>query len=290
MHRIPITIADILIEVKSPYSASELGIEKRLGPFFGEPVNPVSVVSINWSESIGAPEIKGEKIYDPGEIWRMYRNGEDYYAAIRYADSDVAAASEGVLQANRTWDMIKLTEVRNGPNWESLLNIGASELLLRTKILFDDGLIFHACGLDDNGRGILFSGHSGAGKSTLGKLWTGLSGVVVLNDDRIAVRVDKSGPICYGTPWAGQSEIACSHSAPLSAIFLVEQAPESEVRILPHSVSAPMLLARAFLPYWNRNLMNRALANMNSILRATRVYLLRCRPEAEVIALVRSLL
>jgi hypothetical protein len=290
MYRIPITIADILIEVKSSYSAFELGIEKRLGPFFGERADAAGVVTIDWKEIDGAPEIQGEMIYDPGEIWRMYRDGEDYYAAIRYASGHPTAGSEGVLRANCTWDIIRLTERKNGPNWESLLNIGASELVLRTKILFVDGLVFHACGVDDNGSGIVFLGHSGAGKSTLGRLWTGLSGVVVMNDDRIAVRVDKSGPICYGTPWGGLGEIACNHNSPLAGIFLVEQAPENELRVLSRSVSAPMLLARAFLPYWDRDLMKRALANMDKILRTTPVYLLRCRPEAEVIPLVRSVL
>jgi hypothetical protein len=229
-------------------------------------------------------------IYDPGEIWKMYCDGEEYYAVIRYVSGHPTAGSEGLLQANCTWDIIRLTEQKNGPNWESLLNIGASELVLRTKILFGDGLVFHACGVDDNGRGIVFSGHSGAGKSTLGRLWTSVSGAVVMNDDRIAVRVDKSGPICYGTPWGGQSEIARNHSSPLAGIFLVEQAPENELKMLSPSLSAPMLLARAFLPYWDRDLMKRALANMNKILRTTRVYLLRCRPEAEVISLVRSVL
>ena len=34
VHNIPITIANILIELTSPLSATELGIEQRLGPFF----------------------------------------------------------------------------------------------------------------------------------------------------------------------------------------------------------------------------------------------------------------
>jgi hypothetical protein len=290
MHRIPVTIANILIEIKTPYSASEMGIEKRLGGFMGEPDDPVSAVSIVWEESAGEPVPMGEMIYDPGEIWQMYRHDGNYYAAINYLSDHVAGGSGGVLRSNSTWDTFTLTEPKNGANWESVLNIGASELVLRTKILFDDGLVFHACGVDDNGRGIVFSGHSGAGKSTLARLWTSVSGVIGMNDDRIAIRADKIGPICYGTPWGGQSEIARNHSSPLSAIFLVEQALENNIKILSPSVSAPMLLARAFLPYWDRDLMERALANMNRILRTTPVYLLRCRPEAEVIPLVRSIL
>ena len=83
MHRIPITIANVLIEIRSPYSASEMGIEKRLGGFLGEPDDPVSTVSIVWEESAGAPAPKGEMIYDPGDIWRMYRHDGNYYASIK---------------------------------------------------------------------------------------------------------------------------------------------------------------------------------------------------------------
>ena len=297
LHNISIRIANILIELTSPLSAAELGIEERLGPFFGASDNPIARVSLRWEERDGAPSPCGELIYDPGSIWRMYRAGEAFYAAISYQDEGAAANPQSVLRANATWDDLTLTEQRTGATlrnsgqaWQSRLNIGAGELLLRTKILLTDGLVFHASGIDDNGRGIVFVGHSGAGKSTQAGLWSQVPGAVAMNDDRIAVRPNASGAMCYGTPWGGTANIARNHHAPLSALILLEQAPENDIRRLSPSTSAPLLLARAFLPYWDQALMRRAFANLDALLARVPVYRLRCRPEPEVISLVRSML
>ena len=137
--------------------------------------------------------------------------------------------------------------------WQSLLNIGAGELILRTAILFTGGLVFHASGLDDNGKGIVFVGHSGAGKSTQVGLWSQEPGVIAMNDDRIAVRVEANGAMCYGTPWGGTADIARNHAAPLSALIVLEQAPENAIQPLAPAAAASLLTARAFLPYWDRH-------------------------------------
>lgn len=286
MHNIPITIADILIEITSPLSVAELGIEPRFGPFFGAPEKPLVHVALRWEESAHSPAPRGDLIYDPGSLWKMYRAGDAYNAALSYTHKDVRA----VLRANVAWDDLTLTEQRSGLNWQTMFNIGAGELLLRTKILLTDGLVFHASAIDDNGRGIVFVGHAGAGKSTQLGLWNHESGVIAMNDDRIAMRVNANGAICYGTPWGGTDEIARNHQAPLSALILLEQASENKIQRLSPSDAAPMLLARAFLPYWDRSLMQRAFENLNKLLARVPVYLLRCRPEPAVVSLVRSVL
>ena len=290
LHNIPITIADILIDLQSPLSATELRIQERLGDFFGVTENPIARVSVRWQESDVPPTPRGEMIYDPGSIWRMYRAAEEYEAAIGYPDEGEVAIVQAVLKANSAWNDLTLTERRLGSNWQSLLNIGAGELILRTSVLFTHGLVFHASGIDDNGRGIVFVGHAGAGKSTQTGLWNGVPGAIAMNDDRVAVRCNSKGAVCYGTPWGGTADIARNHKAPLSVIILLEQAPENSIEPMDSSVSAPMLLARAFLPYWDQALMEKAFTNLNAILDCVPVYRLRCRPEPSIIPLVRSVL
>lgn len=290
LHNIPVSIANILIELTSPLSAAELGIEQRLGPFVGAPDNPFARVSLRWEESDGVPCPCGELIYDPGSIWRMYRAGEAFYAAISYPDGGAAANPQGVLRADAAWENLTLSEQRMGATWQSLLNIGAGELILRTAILFTGGLVFHSSGLDDNGKGLVFIGHAGAGKSTQVGLWSQEPGVIAMNDDRIAVRVEAGGPMCYGTPWGGTADIARNHAAPLAALIVLEQVPENAIQRLSPAAAAPLLTARAFLPYWDHSLMVRAMANLNAILACVPVYRLRCRPESAVIPLVRSVL
>jgi hypothetical protein len=284
MPEIHVTIADIPIEIHSPLSAAQLGIEERLGPFFGEPKSAAGPVSLQWKTS-EAPSPKGELIFDPGSIWQMYRSAQGYDAAWNYMHHSIQA----VLSANPTWDDLILTEKCSGPDWRSLLNLGAGELLLRTRILFSAGLVFHASGLDDNGHGVVFVGHSGAGKSTQVGLWGTLPGVVAMNDDRIAIRLTEQGAIAYGTPWGGTADIARNHQVPLTVILVLEQAPENELQPLSPTVALPLLIARTFIPYWDRELMQRALSNLDAIAAQVPIYRLRCRPEIDVVPLVRSL-
>lgn len=289
-HEIPIGIGGLLIELFSPLSAAELGIEERLEGFFGAPEKSLGRVALRWEESLRPPLPCGELVYDPGSIWKMYRAGEDCCAALTYESDGLAAQAQSVLCANAGWDNLTLTEQRIGKRWQSLLNIGAGELLFRTAILFTDGLVFHASGLDDNGKGVVFIGHAGAGKSTQLSQWSDEPGVIAMNDDRIAVRVEAGGPRCYGTPWGGTSNIARNHDVPLAAMVVIEQAPENAIEPIPPAAAASLLAARAFLPYWDPALMLRALANLNAILARVPVYRLRCRPERETVPLVRSVL
>ena len=291
-HKIPIRIANILIELTSPLSAAELGIEGRLGPFraTGAPEQPLARVALRWEESTHPPAPRGDLIYDPGSLWKMYREGPDYYAALTYQSEGQAAQAQSLLRANPAWNDLTLTEQRAGAQWQSLLNIGAGELILRTAILFTGGLVFHSSALDDNGQGIVFIGHSGAGKSTQVDLWSQEPGVIAMNDDRIAVRMEADGPMCYGTPWGGTADIARNHAAPLAALIVLEQASENAIQPVAPAAAASLLAARAFLPYWDPALMQRALANLNAILAHVPIYRLRCRPERAVIPLVRSVL
>ncbi len=293
-HSIPITIADTLIDLASPLSADELGITQRLGPFFGRPDNPLAHVALRWQESIEPPIPSGDVIYDAGVVWRMHRAtvpgvGEVYEAALHHQSDSRSALVKAVLRANPSWDDLTLTERRSGPSWGSLLAISAGELILRAAIVLTGGLMFHASGLDDNGQGVLFLGHSGAGKSTQAGLWRQEPGVLVMNEDRMAVRADEQGARCYGTPWGGTAGHVLNHAAPLAGIVVIEQGPENGIEPILPAAAASLLTARAYLPYWDPALMRRALGNVNAMLSKVPVYRLRCRPEPAVIPLVRSL-
>ncbi len=220
----------------------------------------------------------------------MYRADQEFYAAINYEPDDGSAPAQGVLRANADWNDLRLTEWHTGTHWRSLLGLGAGELILRTSMLFCDGLVLHASGVDDNGRGLVFVGHAGAGKSTLASLWGHVPGAIAMNDDRMAIRVGSDAPMCYGTPWGGTGNVARNHQTALAAIVLLEQAHENNIQSLSTSIAGPSLLARAFLPYWDESLMERALANVRSILGSVPVFHLRWRPETAVIPLIRSVL
>ena len=119
IHKIPIGIADILIELTSPLSARALGIEKRLGPFFGRLKNPRSHVALRWRESEGDLAPQGRLICDPGAVWRMYRENGGDCAALSYHDEGLPQAVLALLQANPSWPLIRMASDPHTP-WAQL--------------------------------------------------------------------------------------------------------------------------------------------------------------------------
>jgi hypothetical protein len=125
------------------------------------------------------------------------------------------------------------------------------ELLMMHRLSLGEGVELHALGLaDQDGAGYLFLGHSGAGKSTTARLWMSQPGVRMLSDDRIILRKHGQKVWMYGTPWHGDAGVASPLSVPLSAIYLLEQAPANEVLPLPSGKAAAELFARAFVPHY----------------------------------------
>lgn len=160
------------------------------------------------------------------------------------------------------------------------------EILFRTKILFHKGLVIHAAAIEHQGKGIIFSAPSETGKSTQASLWKQYMGASIINGDRPAIRLIDNNPYVYGTPWSGSSSDFKNCRAPLSAIVMLEQAPENSLIKLDKSKALNYLLPRCFLPYQNSNLMTLALDNLTMIIETTPIYLLKCKPDKEAVELV----
>lgn len=288
-------IADLTLTVECPLPFQEIGLPGRLSPFGVPPPAPASDIVIRW-EGVShlSPLPADELIYDPKQVWRMFkgRDGCETLVDIDYGSRWKARPPRARLEVNNTWERALLLERMAARNqqFSTILPLGPSELMIRTRIIFSDGLVFHACGLDDNGRGLLMAGRAGAGKSTQGLLWAREDGVVALSDDRVAVRLNTGGVTIYGTPWGGTANIARNHQVPLSAILLLEKARKNELVPLSPAESVPLLAARAFLPYWNSELLARSFDVLDRLLAQIPVYRLRCCPAPAVIPLVRSVL
>jgi hypothetical protein len=112
------------------------------------------------------------------------------------------------------------------------------------------GLLFHACGTDDGGKGYLFLGHSGDGKSTTATLCFD-RGITVLNDDRIVVRENKGVFRIHGTPWHGDFKEHSSHGLPVQKIFFLRHGKKNSSRLKNGAEAVSMLLARSFPPFWD---------------------------------------
>jgi len=146
--------------------------------------------------------------------------------------------------------------------------------------------VLHSCAtLGTGGRANLFFGLSGAGKSTLGGLAIE-AGRRVLSDDLNTVDLDEAGDLpVQGYPWTGDhgprswTEV---RSAPLAAIFRLEQADRHEV--LPLRPAAALAGLAACSPFINAEPSRyvQLLANLELLLARVPAFTLRFRRDTDV--------
>lgn len=284
-HEIIIKIADISLKIFSDIPVSEL-ISDRLHSFRAEENFLDDGIYIFVKRAKNLDYDFGRLLYDPGDIWKMYRNGDIFNAVISYNSKEPM----GIISTAGDWKNITVYLNRSNNKQSGLLNTAGFELIIRAVIQFNKGAIFHSSGLDDNGKGILFVGHAGEGKSTQSRLWMSFEGTMIFNEDRNAVRIIDDYVFCYGTPWGGTANIAKNHKVPLSVILMIEKLEEIRIERMPVSEAVPKLIARSFFPYWDENLSNLAISNITSISAKVPVYKLSCKPTPGVVELVRSVL
>jgi hypothetical protein len=255
------------------------------GKLLFDPGRKWPLVSLKWDP------LTGEEIRvapENGGIWQVYERSDGEEGAHAFVDYSPHFSLSASLLADRKWRSVTVTENNEKP--VSLFANGLGDLTLRTRIISEKGLVFHAAGICDRGHGILFVGHSGAGKSTQCEIWEKYGNAIPMNDDHMALRLLSDGPFIYGLPWGGVMEIARNLKAPLAGICVLKQASENRITRLFPKQSLPLLLPRVFLPYWQPELLELALSTIEEIVSATPVCLLECRPEGEIIPLVRDFL
>ena len=154
------------------------------------------------------------------------------YAFVNLVENEIQL---GFIDSTRREASLRLPPVRD--DWSdieitSAVSMGLSDFIktcLQVALLKRDGTLLHASGVDWDGKGGVFFGPSGAGKSTTARLLE-KEGVIVLNDDVVAVTLGKKGPTVHSTPWIGTKGGRCvAGQAPLAGIFRLRREEASRL-------------------------------------------------------------
>ncbi len=279
------SIADVFFNIESNYTFDELDMHHRYGAYQSELQNNIFSIFLKISrvDDIALP--KGEIIYSLDSSCKIYKNGEIFYVVFKNILNNLICS---IIQTNRNWDNIEFYERKDGKS--SMINTSAGDLLFRTSILNSGGLVLHASFIKYKNKGIVFVGHSREGKSTQAKLWCDLTEATLINEDRVAVRFNGIIAECFGIPWSGSSNISKNDKSRLSALILLKKSSFNKIEMLSAANAAILVLSRSFLPYWDANLMSMAVSNVDQILKNVPIYLLHCRPDAEAVSVVHSVL
>jgi hypothetical protein len=153
------------------------------------------------------------------------------------------------------------------------------------------GFLLHAASAICDGRAYLFSGVSGAGKTTMTRL---APADITLLTDEISyvrprdvrpseVRPSDHGYHAFGTPFAGELAKAGENcTAPVSALFFLEQGPENRVDELPSADAVRRLMRNILFFAEDKGLVEKLFATACDFVARVPIGRLTFYPDARV--------
>jgi len=241
-HRRYFKIADITVQVESDLPIKDNTFHPKFKLF---EVDGPGEDTISIRHHFSLPDLDGkslgEELYRKPP-WAIYKNnGSWIYLGISPAQSDKKLHRVVTFNSDHTRARIynDKEETFLKGNLHSLTMFPSDQILLARILADRGGFCLHSCGVNFDGKGILFAGHSEAGKSTMAMMLKGKA--EILCDDRIIVRKalyakrytlnahNRSMFRIYGTWSHGDVPDVSSGSAPLKAIMFLEKAEENKL-------------------------------------------------------------
>lgn len=183
----------------------------------------------------------GDPVFDSGAVWRLLRRGSESLFECHSAEFGEGPYKVAVIDGSFSSGSILIREDLLGLDLNPL-DYPLDEVLFANLLARGRGVELHSCGvIDRERRGHLFVGVSGAGKTTTARFW-GDRAAGIVSDDRVVVREIDGVMWMFGTPWHGEAELSMPEGVPLSAVYLLTQAPAHRIV----DVSSAEAVARLF--------------------------------------------
>jgi hypothetical protein len=287
MSEVYLRIAGITISIVCD-EPEKIRIDAATEKFLVEKAEADATVFVTWDEL--QAEIDGEKIFDSGALWQLYRRDGSHI--FRFASPYFGSCPYKIATFNQdfTCGEVRLHRpyFQNGSVYP--LEYPLDELLMLNLLAAGRGAELHSCGvLDASGRGYLFIGQSGAGKTTTARLWETLPGVEILSDDRIILRRRMDGRVwMYGTPWHGEAQLASAQSAPLAGIFFLRHGERNELSSLSRTEASARLFSCSFPTFYHADGLAFTLAFYEEVTRLVPCYQLSFTPDQRVVEFIRQ--
>ena len=140
-----------------------------------------------------------------------------------------------------------------------------------------DGALIHASTAIVDDGAYVFVGHSGAGKSTIAAI-AEAAGATIPTDDRTILSAGDETPMAWGTPWHGSLVRKSPEGAPISRIYLLQQARENRCEPLTSARAVKELFVRLIQPRLHGGEIQQTLHVLESIVERVPVAVLHFRP------------
>lgn len=283
-----VQIADIVFSISSDRPVDTIGLGEAYQDFLyaGEPE-----VFIHACYD-GVPQIpfrNEDRVFDSQSLWSLYQtDGRNIFVLKSPLFGSLPyriAVFDGDFRRGEVYSHTPEPESSLDGLLPNPLGFPLSEVLMVCLLAQRKGMMVHACGIDDGGRGYLFAGNSTHGKTTMARLWQ--DEALILNDDRIVLREREGRVWMYGTPWHGDYTGVSPQGVPLEKIFFLRHADGNEVRRREDVAAASMVLTRCFPPLWDAEGMRFTLDFCAQLVETVPCYELGFVPNKNVLDLVR---
>ena len=229
-----------------------------------------------------------QKIFDSGRIWSLYRNHGKYILQDCSFELSSLPDKLVILESDfKSGNIYIKNDELTQKLVSSALGYPLDQVLMIILLSLGRGVMFHACGIDDGGRGYLFLGNSTHGKSTIAKLWS--QDCTILNDDRIVVREKRGRFWMYATPWHGDYNEVSPKGLPIHKIFLLHHGNKNLAAPKDGTEVLSMLLTRCFPAIWDKRGMDYTVDFCHRLVKKVPTYELDFVPDKTVVEFVRSL-
>jgi hypothetical protein len=229
-----------------------------------------------------------EKIFDSGSTWAFYRsNGRHVLQNDALEPGSFPTIFAVLEQGLKSGDVYINHDSLRQTLSPDPLGHPLNQILMILLLSLGKGVLFHACGVVDEGSGYLFMGNSGDGKSTMAKLWFDRN-TTILNDDRIVVRENDAALWMYGTPWHGDFRELSPKGLPIQKIFFLRRGQDNKAVQKSGAEAASMLLTRSFPPLWDHEGMAFTIDFCHHIVNKIPCYELSFAPNADIVDFVRN--
>ncbi|MDD4899578.1 MAG: radical SAM protein [Candidatus Omnitrophica bacterium] len=290
-HRRYFNIADITIQVEADVPMDGKTFHPKFNLFATDKPGK-DIVSIRHHFSL--PELKekelGKEFYRKPP-WAVYKNNSSWiYLGISPQAEDKSLHRVAVFNHDHTSARIYNTEdeyFRKG-DLHSLTLFPTDQILIARILADRQGCYLHACGVDLNGKGLLFVGHSEAGKTTMANILK--DDAQILCDDRIIVRKCKNDFKAYGTWSHGDCPTVSGKSVPLTALLFLEKAKKN--RLIPlkdKNEATKRVLSCLIKPFVTTDWWDKTLVLVDDIVENVPCYIQRFNKDKEIVGILKKL-
>jgi len=221
-------------------------------------------------------EINGIQVRKNDKFWSVHARQNDLFIRTSFPLSTEKKKAVLKFSLNSTnWDMWIDGSGREADPMEYPFD---GLIMYYITTIYRD-IMIHASGINNAGRGYIFSGVSGRGKTTMAKLWD-RSGAKVIHDDRLIIRNTPGGFMMYNTPVYKNDSPRESN---LNRIFLIEHGEKNMIIPVSGAECISLIMANCIQHNWNQEIITRLLGAVSKIGVSVPAAKLRFKPDMSVI-------